>query len=71
MFKKGTVEYQEQECIPVGCVPAARRPYSGVCFPGGGGVLPPARGGWSAWSGGDGLPGPGGGGSACLETPPL
>ena len=25
----------KQECIPVGCVPAARRPYSGVCFPGG------------------------------------
>ena len=29
----------EQECIPVGCVPAARRPHAGVCFPGG-----------SAWS---------------------
>ena len=27
----------KQECIPVGCVPAARRPYSRVCFPGGGG----------------------------------
>ena len=25
----------QQECIPVGCVPAARRPYTGVCFPGG------------------------------------
>ena len=25
-----------QECIPVGCVPAARRPYAGVCFLGGG-----------------------------------
>ena len=45
-------------CIPVGCVPAARRPYSGVCFPGWG----------SAWSGGTGglpwsgvgLPGQGG-----------
>ena len=24
----------QQECIPVGCVPAARRPYAGVCFPG-------------------------------------
>ena len=24
---------KEQECIPVGCVPAARRPYAGVCFP--------------------------------------
>ena len=39
----------EQECIPVGCVPAARRPYAGVCFPGG-----------CAWSGG-GVPGLGGG----------
>ena len=38
-----------QECIPVGCLPAARRPYAGVCFPGGcllpgvsalGGLLP-------------------------------
>ena len=28
----------KQECIPVGCVPAARRPYAGVCFQGG--VLP-------------------------------
>ena len=25
----------EQECIPVGCVPAARWPYAGVCFEGG------------------------------------
>ena len=33
----------EKECIPVGCVPAARRPYAGVCFPGGGGLV---RGGW-------------------------
>ena len=39
---------KEQECIPVGCVLAARRPYSGV--PGPGGL--PAMGGWSAWSGG-------------------
>ena len=31
-----------QECIPVGCVPAARRPYAGVCFRGG--VLSPRRG---------------------------
>ena len=45
---------QIQECIPVGCVPAARRPSAGVCFPGGGG---------SAWSWG-GLPGPQGG--VCL-----
>ena len=27
-----------QECIPVGCVPAARWPYAVVCFPVGGGV---------------------------------
>ena len=50
--------YRQQECIPVGCVPAARRPYAGVCFPGGsalGGCL--VRGG-GAWSGG--VPGPGG-----------
>ena len=39
----------KQECIPVGCVPAARRPYAGVCFPGGG-----------VWSRGEGLV-PGGG----------
>ena len=25
----------KQECIPVGCVPAARCPYAEVCFPGG------------------------------------
>ena len=30
---------EKQECIPVGCVPAARWPYTGVCFPGGG-LLP-------------------------------
>ena len=65
----------KQECIPVGCVPAARRPYAGVCFPGGsawsrGGVS--LVRGVSAWSLGGGgvslvwgdLPGPGGGG--CL-----
>ena len=44
-----------QECIPVGCVPAARRPYAGVCFRGGGCLL---QGG--VWSGG--VCGPGGGG---------
>ena len=38
---------------PVGCVPAARRPYAGVCFPGGGVCL--------LWGGGwDGVPGLGG-----------
>ena len=45
----------EQECIPVGCVRAARWPYAAVCFRGGG-----------AWSRGGGwcVPGPGGG--VCL-----
>ena len=50
---------RKQECIPVGCVPAARRPYAGVCFPGGyawsGGVSAPGglpSLGGSAWSGG-------------------
>ena len=54
-----------QECIPVGCVPAARRRYAEVSFPGGcawsgGGCLPGlggcgwSRGGWCAWSGGSG-----------------
>ena len=38
---------EKQECIPVGCVPAAYWPYAGVCFPGGGVVW--FRGG--AWSG--------------------
>ena len=47
-------EKYKQECIPVGCVPAARRPYAGVCFRGG---LPGPEGGLpgpggSAWSGG-------------------
>ena len=40
-----------QECIPVGCVPAARRLYAAVCFPGGCLV-------WGVWSG------PGGSGLA-------
>ena len=44
----------KQECIPVGCVPAARWPYAGVCFleggllPGGGVYV---RGGVPAWGG--------------------
>ena len=43
----------EQECIPVGCVPAAHWPYAAVCFgggglPGPGGLPDPAGGGgWS------------------------
>ena len=43
-----------QECIPVGCVPAARRSYAGVCFPGG------VCSGGGVWSGG--VCGPGGSG---------
>ena len=61
--------FTQQECIPVGCVPAARRPYAGVCFPGGGvclvqgGCLPGlGEGGVCLVQGG--LPGPGGWG--CL-----
>ena len=66
---------EQQECIPVGCVPAARRPYAGVCFPGlglpgpeGGGVVclvqggASLAGGWGSpcqWGGGV-LPGRGG-----------
>ena len=46
----------KQECIPVGCVPAARRPYAGGCFPGG--VSGPGG------SGPGGVSGPGGGVSA-------
>ena len=64
----------KQECIPVGCVPAAHRPYAGVCFWGcvvPGGVC---SGGWSrgmsapggVWSGGGG-----GGIPACTEADPL
>ena len=62
-----------QECIPVGCAPAARRPYSEVCCSGGGGCL--VRGGvvgsapgGGVWSGG-GVSAPGGGsalGRGCL-----
>ena len=71
--------YKIQECIPVGCVPAARKPYAAVCFPGGVCLV---RGvyAWSwgvclvrgclpgpegaAWCGEGGLPGPRGG--VCL-----
>ena len=60
------VKYKnEQECIPVGCVPAARWPYAAVCFPGGGGVC--CQG---VCSGGKGGSAPGGvcsgGGGVCL-----
>ena len=54
--------YAKQECIPVGCVPATRRPYARVCFLGG-----VWSGGGCVWSGGclvwgGGVSGPGGGG---------
>ena len=71
-----TTFIKEQECIPVGCVPAARRPYAGVSLPVGGGggvcsqgVVPGPGGsqvrGVSAPRGGGawsrgGVPGPGG-----------
>ena len=42
--------FMKQECIPVGCVPATRRPYGAVCS--GGGVSGPGGG---VWSGGGGL----------------
>ena len=53
----------QQECIPVGCVPAARRPYARICFRGG--LLP----GGSALGG---VPGPGGvcsQGGVCVSAP--
>ena len=71
----------EQECIPVGCIPATRRPYAGVCFPGGFGL----GGVWSQGVSGPGVgsaPGggclvwggcllPGGGIPACTEADPV
>ena len=69
-----------QECIPVGCVPAARRPYAGVCFPGGGVCLVwggfSIRGGSSIRGGflhpGGGSPSRGGYGiPACTEADTL
>ena len=51
MFNEWTINFTihkkcKQECIPVGCVPAARRPYAGVCFPEGWwGVCVSGRGG--------------------------
>ena len=53
----------KQECIPVGCVPADRWPYSGVCCSGGVYLVPGgcswSQGGGCSWSGGC-VPGPGG-----------
>ena len=42
----------QQECIPVGCIPAAHWLYAAVFFPGGG---LPGPGGGSPWSGGGGV----------------
>ena len=50
IFGLGRKCLSSQECIPVGCVPAARRPYAGVCL---------VRGVCLIWGGGC-LPGPGG-----------
>ena len=49
----------EQECIPVGCVPAAYWPYAGVCFSGS--VC--SRVGWVSAPGGGGIP-------ACTDADP-
>ena len=35
LLSRSMKTFHKQECIPVGCVPADRRPYAGVCFPGG------------------------------------
>ena len=68
----------KQECIPVGCLPAAHWLYAAVCFPGWG--LSASRGGGGvSLPGGSSLPRgspcPGGppypGGSPCPETPPV
>ena len=36
LFILQTKNSEQQECIPVGCVPAAQWPYAGICFRGGG-----------------------------------
>ena len=55
-FSQCEINFEEQECIPVGCVPAAHRPYAAVFFRGGGspwqGGSAWSRGGLSAWLGG-------------------
>ena len=57
---------RKQECIPVGCVPADRRPYAGVCFPEGG-VSGPGGSPSGVVTGPGGLSMPGGSGK---ENPP-
>ena len=61
MWRSHYKKMWKQECIPVGCVPATRRPYAGVCFLVGGGAVCLFRG----EGGGGCLPGPGG----CLPGP--
>ena len=76
-YKTNNKTSSRQECIPVGCVPAARRPCSGVSFPGGGVCqvrvvcLVRGVGGGSARSGGGCLPGGGSAwsGGMCLPGP--
>ena len=51
--------HRTQECIPVGCVPAAHWPYAAVLFLAGGGVCL-VRGGVLLGPGGGDLAGPGG-----------
>ena len=64
------INSDKQECIPVGCVPAARRPYAGVCFPGGG-VCSGGSGPGGVCSGGCVCSrGAGGGIPACSEADP-
>ena len=82
MFIKSLIFVEpEQECIPVGCVPAARRLYAGVCSGGvsalevsgpGGGLVPGGVCSGGSVPGGSAL---GGclvreGGSPCRSTPP-
>ena len=49
----------KQDCIPVGCVPPARRPYLPACC-GPGGVPVPGGCTWSGYLVPGGVPGPGG-----------
>ena len=60
--------FSRQECIPVGCVPAARRPYAVVCFRGGEWWCAWSGGWWCAWLGG--VSGPGGSASVPCGIPP-
>ena len=64
------VNHQNQkECIPVGCVPAASRPYAGVCFLGGSAPGESAPRGVSALGGEGGVCSGGGACSGGVSTP--